>query len=409
MNDPLFDPELDLTPEAKLPPRAPGPEPTDVWSKILSAQKGKPAQELISTRFSVWVAELSFPNTVGVGLAAGILASIPLVLAFSPRPEPHRRPVPTVAPPRHRAAVAPAPSVAPPPRVAPPVERVGLATVMDGARWTASSSAWRRTRLPDSRLIGAVYALLGELRQATDDVTLALPVGFGDAPPLPENVVGPPESPRNLDHVLQVAGDASAPSDGLGPTRTAATHNYGRLDGAILIAHGSVELGDVVDSVVIATGSVIAGSTTRSVVLAGQSVMVSQDADSLLAAGINVSVRMSFPSGGGMGALLPTMGSLPSAGGRVGIHEPGDAQGGRQLSMPATPYIAVYAAPECYIGGWGCSPTVVVNVAKLETGDARVGADKGSSWRVRRVEWPGLELGDEGRRRDDLLKRDATF
>jgi hypothetical protein len=246
---------------------------------------------------------------------------------------------------------------------------------MDGARRTASSNEWRRTGLPDHRLIGAVYAVLGELRLATDAAALALPVGFGDVPPLAD-VVDLGGSYDDLDHVLRVEAGPQSPADGPGRALTAAVHRHQRISDTILIAHGDLVLGDIEDSVVIATGAVEASSTLRCAVFAGHQITVGTDSGSLLVAGSRLSITM--------------------PGSRVKF----SLLGGN--TRPTQSKLAVHAAPEYQAKG-PVSPgatVVAVNVARHD-----------GAWnpKIRRVDWPSLDLADEGRGGNDPLAGNVAF
>jgi hypothetical protein len=80
MNNPLYDHELDGNPPmVGAGPVAPG------WEPKASAISGKKFAEVLRDHpFVVWVVGLSLPRLLAVGIAAGVLVSIPLVFLVQP-------------------------------------------------------------------------------------------------------------------------------------------------------------------------------------------------------------------------------------------------------------------------------------------------------------------------------------
>src|SRR5262249_16935233 len=148
--------------------------------------------------FRAWVGGLSTAGVVGLGLVLGCVVSVLLVLALSRRAA---APRPATAP----RAASPAARPAAPGTAAP----VGLAAVLNGMRRTATMGAggaprWRGTGLPDPRLIEAIDAVVAELRLATGEAAVGLPVRFGEVPPWADR--GPSYGRRldRLDRALYV-------------------------------------------------------------------------------------------------------------------------------------------------------------------------------------------------------------
>lgn len=163
-----------------------------------------------------------------------------------------------------------------------PRATVGLAAIMDGVRWTTSSAQWQQTALPNPKLIRAIEVVIGEIRLATGDPTVGLPVRFGDVPPgldtNPERVIYVASSPRFF-------GQAG----GIQPV----VLDAGRANRAILIVDGDIVLTAADDCLILATGEVRISYPTRCVIFAGRSIQASHDTESLLVAGSKVVVSHS--------------------------------------------------------------------------------------------------------------------
>jgi hypothetical protein len=392
MDNPLFDPQIDVPPPRSVAARSAGlaaPAKPDPKAPVVGKKKAAPVTATKPGSLSAWFAGLSLANTMGLGLAAGFLISVPLVLAFTSRAEPSRRVSPPVAL-RPRLPLAPLPSAAvpsPPATVAPVTppsrDRVGLAAVMDGARWTVSADDWRRTGLPDSRLIAAVFSVLGELRLASGDASLTLPLAFGEVPPAAQVDGLPGGWKKELGEAFLVAAGPKPPGKSW-PAPPAALHKYLRMTRAILIAHGDVIVNEARESVIIATGSVDIGLSYRSAVFAGRGITDARDAESLLVAGSRLSV---------------THPNWPDLGWRAGVGRP---VGNGMLPKPPDRRLAVHAAPEYdfFLPIMDKDAVVAVNVAQYK-GPPSTGP--------RRVDWPSLDLTDESRSPDNPLKENIAL
>ena len=222
-----------------------------------------------------------------------------------------------------------------------PVPVIGMKAVMDGVRRTARSRVWQRSGLADPGLMQSIDLIFRELRLATGDPTLALPVRFGDVPPgLGDDLVG----------VLHVAmSPALFDRNARGPSPTVL--DGGRASRSILIADGDIVLASAEDCLILATGAVEMSWSTRCVVIAGLFIETTFDTSSVLISGSQVSVRQ---------AVLP---SRPPRG------------------------RAIYSAPDL----------VTVSIAKgvifLNAGewDVSIGDE------CRPLEWPALDFDDANR------------
>jgi hypothetical protein len=347
--DLLYDHQLDAVPT--------GPATSHLVERPQPAavSKVKPWSIKAPGRFWAWFTGLSFPNVVGVGLAAGFLASIPIVLALTPR---------RVAPPP--AALAPRSLPAPWTPAPAPRPKVGLAAVMDGVRRTISSGDWQRTGRPDPELVKSIAAVLAELRGAAGDPNRMLPVEFGSVSP---SIHGPAAEGRSMSLVRAVDFAPGPPPPEQQPRSipTAVVLRRDRASRSILIADGDVVIREARDSVIVATGSVEATSFSHCVILAGHRIRVGSDAGSVLAAGSRIEVTRSHLS----------------------LWDPGPRRA-----------VAIHAAPEDGVE-WAVDGTIVaVNVARFEGPGRCI---------VRRVNRPTLDVTDEARGRGDPLKGNVAF
>jgi hypothetical protein len=230
---------------------------------------------------------------------------------------------------------------------------------MDGVRRTVSETDWRRTYNPDPRLTGAVASVLGEIRRATGDECVSVPVWFGEVPPTPAAGPVPAGWGGDLDrkfHVVSSPPSPDGPEAALVPAVFRATH----VKGSILVAHGDVVLTSATDCLIVATGAVEVSYTSRCAIFAGRLIRVSHDTESLLVAGARVRVSHSY----------------------------GEAEHPRHRPT-------LYAAPEFVSTNPHEARVVVISAAQ---------PDRKLKAHYRLIDWPGLDLGDEVRGRGDPFK-----
>ena len=160
---------------------------------------------------------------------------------------------------------------------------IGMKAVMDGVRRTAWSKDWRRSGLADPELMRSVDLILWELRQATGDPNLTLPVRFGEVSP---------EFGDKRTGVLHVAvGPAAFDRNIRVPSPTVL--NAGWASRSILIADGDIVLSVASDCLIVATGAVEVSRSTRCVIIAGRLIQAISDTASVLISGSRLRVSSS--------------------------------------------------------------------------------------------------------------------